>query len=704
MAQIKQKSENYVNFGGINSKTSQYLTGPHEFLDLKNWDFSTPGSLTKRPGTTMYIGQTFAGTKITGVFEFSQLDGSSQLVVGATGGLWTGTSLTSLVAASLGNGGTVAIGASITAGAPSGASVLGTAWHLWNGVASFTGGQVLVGGVTIIAEYGHFGAPTEVALPMNLSSGNLDFAIFANNLFVANGSAFYRYSGSAFTRWGWPRPIGNLSSGLVNLSVGTSQVAIPTGNEWWLGAAYVKSDGTVGPMSVIAKTSTPGYSLSGFSFFAIATPVLTYQSQWDVTGAYYYLAIGGSMTPLPGFNANNVIINDTAPALSTFRFVGTDLSVASSGIGFTGGVFPSGASGPNNYAFFGETYATGGFNQTWGQSLAYVQPNAVVPSFTEIFQNRLFMAGLTGTPSTVWFSELAKPELIDPSFFFEVRTNDGDGIKGLKSYLDRLMIFKERSTHELIGDDPTNFVLRQISDQYGCINNNSAVVYKQQCWFLDIRGICEYNGANVGIISNDKIDPIFQRMNLTAAKAEAFAIHNKSRNEVYFAIPVDGATLNNLIVTHDYVTGAWGTWDGFQPSYMTVARATFMTDRLFFGDYQGRVNHLDSTIFGDNGAGITVLLKTRFLHDPENSVQKQFRRLWVDNTPIGTTAALNVNFYQDYGSSVVASRTMYLNQFQSRIDYGVNARSMSLEMSNNSASYSVKLHGYSIDYRTLRRV
>jgi hypothetical protein len=562
---------------------------------------------------------------------------------------------------------------------------------------------VSTGTTTNIQLFGHYGAPGVLAMPENLDTTNLDFAIFANNLYVANGSAFYRYSNSSFYRWGWPRPIGNLSGGVASFSNGTSQVSIPTGNEWWLGVAYTKSDGTVGPMSVFARTATPGYSLSGSSFFNIVPPTLTYPSAWDISGAYFYLAQGGSMSVVPGLNANDVLLNDSAPPLSSFRFVATNLT-GTSGIGFTGGVIASGASGPNNYAFFGETYATGGFNQTWGQSLAYIQPNAVVPSFTEIFQNRLFMAGLTGTPSTVWFSELAKPELIDPSFFFEVRTNDGDGIKGLKSYLDRLMIFKERSTHELIGDDPTNFVLRQISDQYGCINNNSAVVYKQQCWFLDIRGICEYNGANVGIISNDKIDPIFQRMNLTAAKAEAFAIHNKSRNEVYFAIPVDGATLNNLIVTHDYVTGAWGTWDGFQPSYMTVARATFMTDRLFFGDYQGRVNHLDSTIFGDNGAGITVLLKTRFLHDPENSVQKQFRRLWVDNTPIGTTAALNVNFYQDYGSSVVASRTMYLNQFQSRIDYGVNARSMSLEMSNNSASYSVKLHGYSIDYRTLRRV
>ena len=54
----KLKSENYTNLGGVNVKISPYLTGDNEFLAIFNMDFTTPGSLTKVPGTTQYIGAT----------------------------------------------------------------------------------------------------------------------------------------------------------------------------------------------------------------------------------------------------------------------------------------------------------------------------------------------------------------------------------------------------------------------------------------------------------------------------------------------------------------------------------------------------------------------------------------------------------------------------------------------------------------------
>ena len=72
MSNPKLKSENYQNFGGINSKASPYLTSPIEFLDIINFDFQTPGSLCERWGSTQYIGQTFAG-KISSLTEYVKL-------------------------------------------------------------------------------------------------------------------------------------------------------------------------------------------------------------------------------------------------------------------------------------------------------------------------------------------------------------------------------------------------------------------------------------------------------------------------------------------------------------------------------------------------------------------------------------------------------------------------------------------------------
>ena len=87
MPQPKIKSENYANFGGMNTKISSYLVEQHEFLDLQNFDFTRPGSLTKRPGTTQYLGHTL-DNRITGIFEYEKLNGSSQIIIGSNSGLF----------------------------------------------------------------------------------------------------------------------------------------------------------------------------------------------------------------------------------------------------------------------------------------------------------------------------------------------------------------------------------------------------------------------------------------------------------------------------------------------------------------------------------------------------------------------------------------------------------------------------------------
>ena len=89
MSNQKFKIENYQNVGGINSKFSPHLLTPIEFMDIKNYDFQTPGSLTQRWGSTQYMGQTLAG-KITALSEYQKLSGVSMIITGSSGGLWYG--------------------------------------------------------------------------------------------------------------------------------------------------------------------------------------------------------------------------------------------------------------------------------------------------------------------------------------------------------------------------------------------------------------------------------------------------------------------------------------------------------------------------------------------------------------------------------------------------------------------------------------
>jgi len=69
----KLKSESYQNLGGINLKASPFLTGPQEFLNLVNFDFQTPGSLTKDTAQLEYLTQSYTGS-IQSLYEYNKLE------------------------------------------------------------------------------------------------------------------------------------------------------------------------------------------------------------------------------------------------------------------------------------------------------------------------------------------------------------------------------------------------------------------------------------------------------------------------------------------------------------------------------------------------------------------------------------------------------------------------------------------------------
>lgn len=76
------KAESYNASGGINIKASPYATAENEQLDILNMNFNTPGSLSKRYGSTAYIGASVQG-RIGGLYEFSRLSGASYFIATA---------------------------------------------------------------------------------------------------------------------------------------------------------------------------------------------------------------------------------------------------------------------------------------------------------------------------------------------------------------------------------------------------------------------------------------------------------------------------------------------------------------------------------------------------------------------------------------------------------------------------------------------
>jgi hypothetical protein len=730
----KLKVENYSNFGGINSKFSPHLTTPMEFMDIKNYDFQTPGSLTQRWGATQYMGQTLAG-KITALSEYQRLNGTSVVICGSSGGLWYGATTGNFQGMSFTNqGSTIHFGYSLMGFNPVGYFRAlgwgnvggGISFNEFNSGVFYQGSslQYIMGIQNGLAGYTYDVAP-------QLQSGSYaSIEYLVDRCFIADGSKFVKFDGVTTTNVGLPIPIP--ASLMYGYDTGSTPSIMGFGGT---GAAifyvsYVNDRGfesnimpvcsAFGPQSgpsflpttktgTIAMTlmlNTPyGYGISSINVYSYCVQsvysTLNIINIWNedvATWNYPFVKInsvnasGSTLTAVPigttvgGFAS---VFNNIGPLpnpyINQYQPMGLSL-------------------GPIVQTYYTSNDVAHNFDTKTIQGYCNPFQSNFYPQYLAVYDNRMFCAGFSALPSTVVFSDVKEPEGYLPSNNFEVRTNDSDYITSLKSYQTRLYIFKKNSFHVLVGDNPSNFFVQEISNIYGCLNNRCSVLFDDVMLFLDRKGVFQYNGANLVYVS-PKVQPIFDRMNYNSALLCACGAHDKLRNQVLFAIPVDGSTTNNLTVVYDYVADSWTTHSGYNANLFAEIQGYNNTKRLFYGDYNGRVNWFSASFLSDNGSGITLSYKTRYLHDMGDSVQKQFRRLYVNADNLGATLSSKINFYQDYGTSIVLATTLNLGAFQERIDYGISGKSLAYEMISVNTSNSVlRIHGFTIESRLQRKV
>lgn len=676
---VKDKAEAYALLGGINTKASLYTNTPTEFRDISNLNFISMGALSKRPGTTLFPGITFAGTSAGGVtsgvpdlrqitsgYEYSNLSGNSFLIISQFS-------------------------------------------HLY---------QVFNNGYSPLISYLGFNQP------LNQIGTLWSFVTFVDHLFGCNGSEFYRISNKdiqgqitpQLNAFNYSVPSGAITyySPLYPTIITGNQIicdfapltipqtlgastAMGLSGTYVMGYALVNDRGFIGPPSngitfTFTAAGASTFNAAAFVFGGLQTPINNYGVtailllRSEIDGV---VMAGTTMVAIPPGNGATLILFDYGTTLLNTAIVASqDVDVTLTGgttfiIGYTG---VPGYSGTLYYDFI----------QNPGTPL--------FPRYLEVYNNQMFMSGFSTMQSTFWWSEIGEPEGVQPGFNAEVRSNDGDRITGMKQYFGSLVISKRNSMHILSGSDPTNFTLQELSDQYGCLSHRAMVTWNNNLWFLDTKGLMEYNGANIRCVST-KIEPIFNAMNVDAAMDNACGIHVKQFNELWFSIPANGSTINNMIVVYDYNADSFTHYDGIQAQCLFNARAGMPISRPFYGGYTGGLMYFDPTLMSDNDKGITCSFDSLFLSARGQSVESMYRRFYLNVNPVlGFTQPITINFKTNFGTTTQLSRVMYQNPYQSRIDFGLSARTLQISMSHYSASLPLVIDGFTVESRYQRSV
>lgn len=668
MSYPENKSEHYSNFGGINTKVSRYITGQQQAIRLVNYDFSRTGALTKRPDTTQYRGASFG--PIRSMYEFTQLSGVSYNLSAGNSGLFASGPLT--------------YGPSLAAP--------------FNGLNMATGGTLFFG----------------------------DFEPMVDQLWIANVpvdnglGTFYR----RFMKWsnikGFPLPdvVYNaqmdLVSGFVNnftATIGVSDSAagvfFATNTGYRYSLAWVNNRDVEGPVYPvmwrkniydIGATSVfifPPYGASPAIYSDFfnndASALLVFRENIGVTAArantpdVVSLSTAIFKIPAAAFAAGVSYLIDTGAANQTYLLGATTALYE-----MKTDIFPFSLSGGSFTAF---NYLDD----------VNAQKRTGFPQLIAVYNDMMFASGSSLVPSTVFWSQKATPEWFENKSATSIRNNDGDVVTCMIPYDGQLVIGKRFSLHIVNGFTPDSLSFSEKTIQYGIMNNRSACVWEDQLWFLDGsgKGICQFNGSNVGVVT-DPVEPIFQRMNVAAAKTEAFMIHAKARNEVWCGIPIDDSAVVNCIVFYDYSAKAWGTNEGLSPSAIMIAKSTLNRDALVMGFSNATSKYLNTTFTG--AEAVTTIARFPFVTNFGWSTTQVYRRLYVDVDPVlGVTQSFNANLYLNQSDTAALGTTIPTTQYQTRIDFGLPGKGLSVELIEGS-TLPLRLNGYTIESRFQRNV
>ena len=278
-------------------------------------------------------------------------------------------------------------------------------------------------------------------------------------------------------------------------------------------------------------------------------------------------------------------------------------------------------------------------------------PNATM---VEYHKNHLWSAGASANLSRVNFANICTTsstciETYTATDFFELDTNDGQIITGLKSGLDCLYVWKTSSIWRICGLSRDTFTQEIMVRDIGTQSNSSIAVINNQFLFKTQLGdYAVYDGGINVTIRSTKIEGSLSALNqnrLDAVRAVAF--DDGTGDQDYYACETaSGAATHNRVFSYDTFHQAWTKFVGLNCNAIWTYEIGTLQTAIAFGDYSGFVSRYPNTN-DDAGTAINAYWKSGWLRIPEIPFRKTFRlaQLYVDQSGnYNLTFTYNIDF------------------------------------------------------------
>jgi hypothetical protein len=245
------------------------------------------------------------------------------------------------------------------------------------------------------------------------------------------------------------------------------------------------------------------------------------------------------------------------------------------------------------------------------------------PKFSHVFKNHMFLAGDPNEDTNLYFSAPYDETDFAPANGAGV-INVGFPVVAIKSFRDILYIFGTNNIRKLAGNNISDFVLQEVTDDLGCMASDSVIEIGGDLLFLSQDGLRPISGTdkigdvNLETVSKD-IQSIFTDIvfDIDLEGINAVVIRQKTQFRYFFAAADSQGIIGGFRQTPNGIQ--------FEYSQMLGISAT-ASDSGYIGQYEfvihgdssGRV-HRQEQGNDFNGENIFSVYQSPFLHmqDPE---------------------------------------------------------------------------------------
>lgn len=225
----------------------------------------------------------------------------------------------------------------------------------------------------------------------------------------------------------------------------------------------------------------------------------------------------------------------------------------------------------------------------------------------------------------------------------------GDTGTGLYSLGNALFVFQRRSIWAVYGNSPSNFELRNITNEVGMIDKRTLVEYGEVLLFLSDSGVQMFDGSNPRNISDGVVNKLINSWaNKTSPAATLWD------NKYVIAYTPSGGSRNSEALFYDLVRDKWGKVTGLYVSAWSNWIGGTDTGQVYCASSnQGSIYRWD-TGGHDDGYEIHTLYDTPSLGFGANVNDKTLKKFYIQQLAQGDHN-MTVTMFTDISASETVS-------------------------------------------------